>query len=60
MKKFELTDEHVEVLGKTLYRIRALKDFGNVKAGEPISDSAKCLMMPVHMGIPRYMGMLRY
>lgn len=35
MKKFELTDEHVEVLGKTLYRIRALKDFGNVKAREP-------------------------
>ena len=30
-KKFELTDEQVEYLGKTLYRIRALKEIPNTK-----------------------------
>ncbi|WP_273721794.1 dATP/dGTP diphosphohydrolase domain-containing protein [Bartonella sp. ML71XJBT] len=33
-KKYELTDETIEVDGKTLHRIRALKDFGDVKAGD--------------------------
>ncbi|WP_338156081.1 hypothetical protein [Bartonella krasnovii] len=33
-KKYELTDETIEVDGRTLYRIRALSDFGNVKAGD--------------------------
>ncbi|WP_375610886.1 MULTISPECIES: hypothetical protein [unclassified Bartonella] len=33
-KKYELTDEMDEVGGRTLYRIRALKDFGNVKKGD--------------------------
>lgn len=32
-KKYELTDETMDFNGKTLYRIRALKDFGNVKKG---------------------------
>ena len=32
-KKFELTNESINVRGKTLYRIRALKDFGDVKKG---------------------------
>ena len=34
MKKFELTAETKEVYGRTLYRIRALKDFGDVKTGD--------------------------
>lgn len=33
-KKFELTDETIDFRGKTLYRIRALKDFGDVKKGD--------------------------
>ncbi|WP_375633559.1 MULTISPECIES: hypothetical protein [unclassified Bartonella] len=34
-KKYELTDETIEVGGYiTLYRIRALRDFGDVKAGD--------------------------
>ena len=32
MKKYELTDETMEVCGRTLHRIRALRDIGtNVK-----------------------------
>ena len=31
MKKYELTDETIEVYGTALHRIKALKDFGNVK-----------------------------
>ena len=35
MKKFELTTEFItNVLGKKLFRIKALIEFGNVKAGE--------------------------
>ena len=34
MKKFELTSESIVKLGKTLYRIRALVAFGDVKEGE--------------------------
>lgn len=34
MKKYELTKETVTVYGKTLYRIRAVRDFGSVKTGE--------------------------
>ena len=33
-KKYKLTDETIEVDGKTLYRIEALKDFLNVKKGD--------------------------
>ena len=33
-KKYKLTDETIEVNGRTLYRIEATKDFGNVKAGD--------------------------
>ena len=33
-KKYELTDETIGVGGCKLYRIRALRDFGNVKAGD--------------------------
>lgn len=33
MKKYELTEETVTVSGKTLHRIRAVRDFGSVKAG---------------------------
>ena len=33
-KKFELTDETINFHGRTLYRIRALKDFGDVKKGD--------------------------
>ena len=34
-KKYELLkDDYVEFFSKTLYRIKALKDFSNVKAGE--------------------------
>lgn len=34
MKKFELTTDRIEENGTTLYRIKALIDFGDVKAGE--------------------------
>ena len=34
MKKFELTSESIVKFGRTLYRIRALVAFGNVKEGE--------------------------
>ena len=34
MKKYELTNETIEAFGKQLRRIRALRDFGNVKAGD--------------------------
>ena len=33
-KKYRLTEETINVDGKTLYRIEALKDFGDVKKGE--------------------------
>ncbi|WP_375638704.1 MULTISPECIES: hypothetical protein [unclassified Bartonella] len=33
-KKYELTDETIKVDRITLYRIRALKDFGDVKKGD--------------------------
>ncbi len=32
--KYELTDERVKLNGKTLYRIKALKSFGKVRAGD--------------------------
>jgi len=32
--KYELTNESINHLGKTLYRIKALKDFNNVKKGD--------------------------
>lgn len=34
MKKFELTTESIFVDGRKLYRIRAVKDFGDVKKGD--------------------------
>lgn len=34
MKKFELTNEYIKRHEKKLYRIKALKDFGYIKAGE--------------------------
>ena len=35
MKKYELTEETITINeNKTLYRIRALKDFSDVKAGD--------------------------
>ncbi|WP_375638621.1 hypothetical protein [Bartonella sp. AA16NXGY] len=34
MKKYELTDETIEFDGRTLHRIRALRDFGYVKKGD--------------------------
>ena len=33
-KKYKLTKESINRWGKTLYRIEALKDFGNVKKGD--------------------------
>ena len=33
-KKFELTSETINLLGITLFRIKALVDFGNVKSGD--------------------------
>ena len=34
MKKYELTTETLQIAGHTLHRIKALRDFGSVKAGE--------------------------
>ncbi|WP_412057344.1 hypothetical protein [Bartonella sp. DGB2] len=33
-KKYELTQETREVDDRTLYRIKALRDFGDIKAGD--------------------------
>ena len=33
-KQYKLTEETINVNGKTLYRIKSLKDFGNVKPGD--------------------------
>ena len=33
-KKYILTDETIQFNGKTLYRIKAIKNFGNVKDGD--------------------------
>ena len=33
-KKYELTDETMEWEGHTLHRIKALRDFNDVKAGD--------------------------
>ena len=33
-EKYKLTEETINVNGKTLYRIKSLKDFGNVKKGD--------------------------
>lgn len=33
-KKYQLTNEMTDYYGETLYRIQALKDFGDVKAGD--------------------------
>lgn len=34
MKKYELTTETIQFAGRTLHRIKALRDFGSVKAGK--------------------------
>lgn len=34
MRKYRLTDEEIIVGCRTLYRIQALRDFGDVKEGE--------------------------
>lgn len=34
MEKYKLTNESIEYLGRTLYRIEALRDFGNVVKGD--------------------------
>ena len=34
MKKYEFTGEEKEVLGRTLCRIRAVRDFANVHSGD--------------------------
>ena len=34
MKKYELTAESIVKFGRTLFRIKALVDFGNVEEGE--------------------------
>ena len=33
-KKYKLTDETIDIEGKTLYRIEALKDFNGVRKGK--------------------------
>jgi hypothetical protein len=34
VKKYELTKDSVRLMGHTLYRIKALRDFGDVKKGD--------------------------
>ena len=34
VNKYELTDETIEYLGHILHRIKALKDFGDIKKGD--------------------------
>ena len=34
MKKFKLTKKSIEVFGKTLFQIKALKEFGDVEKGD--------------------------
>ena len=33
-KKYKLTEETINIEGKTLYRIEALKDFADIKKGD--------------------------
>ena len=40
-EKFILTDETKMLCGHTLHRIKALKDFGGVKAGDLVREIAK-------------------
>ena len=37
MNKYELTTETLQFAGRTLHRIKAVKDFGSVKAGKLIN-----------------------
>ena len=41
MKKYELTEETVVIGDKTLFRIRALRSFGDIKAGDLGEDLLK-------------------
>lgn len=34
MRKYELTDQTIQHAGRTLYRIRAVRSFGDVSAGD--------------------------
>ena len=34
LRKYEFTDDTIEVDGHTLYRIRSLRSFGDVKEGD--------------------------
>ena len=34
MKKYELTTETLQFAGRTLHRIKAVKDFSSIEAGE--------------------------
>ena len=45
-EKYVFTNETKEYDGQTLYRIRALKDFGNVKAGELVDSSQESTIYP--------------
>lgn len=44
MKKYELTDTTIEHEGRTLYRIRVVRDFSDIKAGEPGGFIEECVV----------------
>ena len=45
-KKYELTNKTIEFNGITLHRIKALKDFSNVKAGDFGGWVEKSMIIP--------------
>lgn len=62
--KYELTAESIRFYkNRTLYRIRALKDFADIKAGEVggFVETEKILIKKVHAGytiMQKYAGIL--
>ena len=63
MKKYEITNESIEFEGKTLYRIKAMSDFDDVKAGEfgGLSNVKITCQIAINVGftmMPKFFAML--
>ena len=60
-KKYELTDQTINVDGRTLHRIKALRDFSDVQAGEPggwIEKEKICPMQVKHGSIAKPVSLI--
>ena len=64
MKKYEITNESIEFEGKTLYRIKAMSDFDDVKAGDVsavLSNVKITCQIAINVGftmMPKFFAML--